>query len=256
VLEAPGERYTFGEARAGAASCDALALGDGGTRNGDLNTAGLCTPGSELDVARRVCVIRATPANGSREIVIGAPFEGPQSGRVVTLVEARRILALPVGSGEASADACLRGRGPRYAVLGTKGNDRITGTNRGDRVFGRGGKDSVDGGRGNDCLDGGAAGDVLSGGLGSDRQFGRAGNDHVNGGSNTDRLHGGAGNDSINTGYGRDTVRGGRGRDKINAATAGPASRLISCGGGFDKLRANRNERRVLRGCERRDFIR
>ncbi|MBA2504423.1 MAG: hypothetical protein H0V29_00595 [Thermoleophilaceae bacterium] len=54
----------------------------------------------------------------------------------------------------------------------------------------------------------------------------------------------------INTGNGRDIVSGGRGNDSINAATAGPPSR-INCGPGVDTVRVNFNERKRTKNCER-----
>ena len=66
---------------------------------------------------------------------------------------------------------------------------------------------------------------------------------------------GGAGNDTINAAYGRDKVFGGKGTDAINVATAGPAAR-VRCGKGKDVVRFNINERRRVKGCERRYSIR
>ena len=86
----------------------------------------------------------------------------------------------------------------------------------------------------------------------ADRRLGR---DNLNGGSEADKLYGGAGNDSINAAYGRDRVKGGKGNDAINVATAGPAAR-VNCGKGKDVVRSNTNERRRIRGCERRYSIR
>jgi hypothetical protein len=216
--------------------------GNGGGGNGGLRA---CPAGSELDTASSLCVIRTTIGGESRTIRVGRPFEGPSGGTVVALGDARRRFQ----------SRCLSGGGPAFAIIGTKGADRVTGTNRRDRILALAGNDRVDGGRGDDCIDGGAGRDVLSGALGKDRIFGMAGGDGINGGADADHLDGGAGNDTLNAAFGRDRVIGGPGRDAINVSTAGPAA-LVSCGAGVDKVRANRNERRRLRGCELRYLLR
>ncbi len=230
------------ESRVGFAGavCDASQQGGGGNGDGAGN-GGLraCPTGSELDTASSLCVIRTSVGGESRTITVGRPFEGPSGGTVVALGEVRRRLK----------SRCLRGGGPAFAIVGTRGSDRITGTNKRDRILALAGNDRVDGGRGDDCVDGGAGRDVLSGALGKDRIFGMTGRDAINGGPDADHLEGGAGNDTLNAAFGRDRVIGGPGRDAINVSTAGPAA-VVSCGGGRDKVRANRNERRRLRGCE------
>ena len=118
-----------------------------------------CPQGSQLDADSGNCIIPATATESV--IVVGRPFEGPSGGRVVRLSEARKVAKSP----------CLSGPGPRYAILGTAGNDRITGTNNTDRMLGLGGNDQISGGRGNDCLDGMAGRDVLSGSIGDDRLY-------------------------------------------------------------------------------------
>jgi RTX calcium-binding nonapeptide repeat (4 copies) len=231
------------ESRVGFAGaiCDASQQNGG---NGDGNGGGngglrACPAGSELDVASSLCVIRSTVGGESRRITVGRPFDGPSGGTVVALGEARKRFK----------SRCLRGGGPAFAIVGTERADRVTGTNKRDRVLALAGNDRVDGGRGDDCVDGGAGRDVLSGALGKDRIFGMSGADGINGGPDADHLEGGAGNDTINAAFGRDRVIGGPGRDAINVSTAGPAA-VVSCGAGVDKVRANRNERRRLRGCE------
>ena len=52
---------------------------------------------------------------------------------------------------------------------------------------------------------------------------------------------------------GRDKVSGGKGNDAINVSTAGPAK--VKCGKGKDTVRYNHNERRRVKGCERRYSI-
>ena len=65
---------------------------------------------------------------------------------------------------------------------------------------------------------------------------------------------GGAGRDFINSANGRDKVSGGKGNDAINVSTAGPAAK-VKCGKGKDIVRYNHNERRRIKGCERRYSI-
>ncbi|MDP2710771.1 MAG: calcium-binding protein [Solirubrobacteraceae bacterium] len=221
--------------------CDPSRQNDGSGPGG--SDGQVCPTGAILDPTRNLCVIPAgTSGSSLGEIIIGRPFQGPSGGTVVPLDVARRRYG---------RSPCLASGGrPLFAIVGTRGNDRITGTNGADRILGLSGNDRIDGGRGNDCLEGNNGRDILSGGLGNDRIYGGAGNDALNGGGGNDRLSGGAGNDTINGGYGADQVFGGPGNDAINVATAGPAAR-ISCGTGFDKIRINRNEVRRHRGCER-----
>jgi hypothetical protein len=235
------------ESRVGFAGavCDASEQGGGNGNGGGNGGLRACPAGSELDAESSLCVIRSTVGGESRTITVGRPFDGPSGGTVVALGEARRRFK----------SRCLRGGGPAFAIVGTERADRVTGTNRRDRVLALAGNDRVDGGRGDDCVDGGAGRDVLSGALGKDRIFGMSGADAINGGPDADHLEGGAGNDTLNAAFGRDRVIGGPGRDAINVSTAGPAA-TVRCGAGVDKVRANRNERRRLRGCEVRYVMR
>ncbi|PTL59459.1 hypothetical protein C7Y72_07245 [Paraconexibacter algicola] len=207
---------------------------------GGANTSKACPNGSSFDAVNGVCIIPASASGGQGIVVIGRPFEGPSGGTVISLNVARQLY---------KNSPCVKGPGPKFAVAGTNGADRITGTNSADRVIARGGNDAVDGGRGNDCLDGGAGKDNVNGAIGNDRVFGLAGNDALNGGPGVDYLSGGSGNDSINAAFGADKVFGGAGNDFINTATAGkPAT--VSCGSGRDKARVNPDEVRRSKGCE------
>ncbi|MCW3015756.1 MAG: calcium-binding protein [Solirubrobacterales bacterium] len=217
----------------------------------------ICPDGSTYDAMTGFCIIPAV-VGGSGIIVVGLPFQGPSGGRVIGLGEAIKLY----GKLE-----CLRGSGPKYAVVGTNKSDRITGTNGRDRILGLGGNDSLDGGRGADCIDGGKGSDRMTGGIGSDRLLGQtgndtmtgnldndsmdggAGNDKVNGGSGKDLLVGGVGNDIISTGYNADTVRAGSGNDVVNIAVQGPSAK-VDCGTGRDKIRLNQRERKTIKGCE------
>lgn len=213
------------------------ATGAGG--NGTTSLSGVCPAGSTLDTSRVLCVIAASKTGGQGEIVIGRPFTGPSGGKVISLVNARKKYK----------SVCLSGPGPKYAIVGTNGADRITGRNTDDRILALGGNDQVDGGRGNDCVDGGSGRDNISGGIGNDRLYGTSGGDALNGGPGKDYLSGGSGNDSLNAAFGQDTVKGGAGVDFINVATAGPPA-SVDCGSGVDKVRFNRNEGRRIRNCE------
>jgi Ca2+-binding RTX toxin-like protein len=287
---ADGRQLVLGEATADGDACAAGSQtggqgGAGGPGTGS-SSARVCAEGAEYDVESNTCVIREDAdggADGKREtIVIGHPYEGQRGGSVLSLDEARQRVA----QGTLGDSPCLRGKGPEFVVLGSRGRDVITGANTADRILSLAGDDRVSGGVGDDCIDGGRGADrltgdngddvihgrsgndqlggsadadklyagtgrdVVQGGDGKDRVSGGSGRDAVNGGSGTDKLLGGSGNDSLNTGFGRDSVHSGSGRDSINASTAGPASRRIRCGKGRDTLRINRNERRRTRGCE------
>ncbi|HEY3189209.1 MAG TPA: hypothetical protein VGJ70_17115 [Solirubrobacteraceae bacterium] len=251
VVETPSAQAVLAEAVAGGDACaatDASATAEDAARRaaegseGSHSAARICPSGATYDPDRGACVIPAHSDQNTTDgdVVVGRAFDGPSGGRVVELSTARRQID----------GRCLTGPGPAFAIVGTGGRDLVTGTNRRDRIVVGGGNDQVSTGRGDDCVDGGAGRDVLSGALGDDRLVGGAGNDALDGGSGADRLLGGSGGDTINAGYGRDRVNGGAGSDAINTAVAGPAARSITCGGGRDKVRINRNERRRVRGCE------
>ncbi len=270
----PGGEAVLAEAIASPGTCEAAA------------PPPVCPPGATYDASRNVCIVTSgsggtgpgsnnggnggngsnggnngsngsnggntntntnTSSGGVNGTAVSAPFQGPQGGTVMPLEMARQI---------APNSVCLKGKkGPKFAIVGTAGKDKITGTNAKERILLLAGNDNAEGGRGDDCIDGGAGGDTMSGALGKDRIIGGKGNDHLVGGSAADFLQGGAGNDTIHSGYGKDVIDGGAGVDKINAATAGPASKTIKCGKGRDKIRVNRNERKKARskkaGCEK-----
>jgi hypothetical protein len=217
----------------------------------------VCPDGSAYDAMTGFCVIPGV-VGGSGTIIVARPFQGPSGGTVIGLGDAIK---------KYGNHACLRGPGPKYAVVGTNRTDRITGTNGRDRILGLGGNDSLDGGRGADCLEGNTGSDRMTGGIGSDRMLGDSGsdtmtgnldndsmdggtgNDKVNGGSGRDRLVGGLGNDILSGGYGADTVRAGSGNDVVNVSVQGPSAR-VDCGTGRDKIRLNQRERKTIKGCE------
>jgi hypothetical protein len=239
ILDAGGSQFVLGEAGASGDACATLS-------DDDDNPGGqICPDGATYDIARNVCVIYE-PSEPGGVIIVGATYQGPSGGTVISLSDARQLAS----SGDLPKSRCLRGSGPRYVVLGTNRSDRITGTNRRDRILALGGNDHVDGGRNDDCLDGNRGGDRVAGGLGDDRLFGQGGRDKLTGGLGNDRLYGGAAADSLNTGFGRDYADAGAGNDRVNAASAGrPAKRLLG-GKGRDRVWVNRNETRRYRGFE------
>jgi hypothetical protein len=239
ILDAGGSQIVLGEAGASGDACATLS-------DDDDNPGGqICPDGATYDIARNVCVIYE-PSEPGGVIIVGATYQGPSGGTVISLSDAR----LMASRGDLPKSRCLRGSGPRYVVLGTNRSDRITGTNRRDRILALGGNDHVDGGRNDDCLDGNRGGDRVAGGLGDDRLFGQSGRDKLTGGLGNDRLYGGAAADSLNTGFGRDYADAGSGNDRVNAASAGrPAKRLLG-GKGRDRVWVNRNETRRYRGFE------
>ena len=253
------------------AACDPSQPPNNGDGDGDDGLPQICPDGAVYDVSRNVCVIAVpgsqTPQNpsgqltGPGSVIVGPPSSGPSGGTVITLQQARkRFPKAP----------CVRGGGPRYVLVGTKGRDNLTGTNRRDRMIGRGGKDRLDAGRKADCVQGDKGRDRLSGGQGRDRMYGGKGKDGFNGGQQPDRLYGGKGRDLmsggpgsdlikgntgpdyLNAAYGRDRLYGGPGDDAINAATAGVRQKAIRGGKGFDKVRCNpRDVKNVGRDVER-----
>jgi Ca2+-binding RTX toxin-like protein len=211
-------------------------------------TRDLCPQGSQYAEDRNLCIIFGGPQGdgGDSDIIVGRPFDGPAAGSVVRLSIARRR---PYGD-----SPCLRGAGRGFAIIGSNRSDDLPGTRLDDRIIGLGGNDRIPATRGNDCIDGGRGADNLSGDVGNDRIYGGSGNDTINAGPGNDIVDGGPGNDSINAAFGADRIAGGPGRDYVNIATAGPPA-SANCGGGHDKIRFNRRERRSVHGCETRYML-
>lgn len=137
---------------------------------------------------------------------------------------------------------------------GTGDADSIRGTSSADSLDGRGGNDSMFGFDGSDVIFGGSGDDVLFGGndrdgessSGADTIYGDAGSDFINGGSGADALYGKNGNDTIVGGPPNDKsvdrIYGDGGADTIYAQNK-PASRdIIYCGGGRDRVFADRSD--------------
>jgi len=147
--------------------------GTGGPFTGSRNP---CITGAEYDAARNMCVITrerdGNLANGRETVTtVGRPYAGPSGGRVALPSEAPK---------SAKKSTCLKGKGVKFLVLGTKRSDHITGFNRPDMIFGLGGKDRISGGRGNDCIVGGKGNDRLAGAQGRDTLIGGSGRDYIN----------------------------------------------------------------------------
>jgi Ca2+-binding RTX toxin-like protein len=161
--------------------------------------------------------------------------------------------------------------GPRDdSLIGTNAADRLYGGAGDDVILGLGGNDPrLVGGFGDDSVSGGRGDDrVLGPGTsregspnydkGSDNLSGDAGDDEVVGGLGPDRLIGGGGRDILldalgeyGTDHSVDILRGGPGNDQLLAwSGAGPID-LLSCGGGFDRVLADKGIDRVPGNCEK-----
>jgi len=174
--------------------------------------------------------------------------------RRVVLVIAGMALALLLASGVAWA----------VNKIGTNGPDTLRGTNGADNLLGRGGNDRLF------ALDGP---DNLLGGPGKDwvdthpKQFRRGdknlqggpGNDIVFGGRGSDNVLGDTGNDLLADGppreFSLDKVSGGDGNDVLFVDNAPAAKDIAACGGGFDRVLADRKDL-VAPDCERVRIVR
>ena len=141
-------------------------------------------------------------------------------------------------------------------LKGTDGNDNLVGLGGQDDLFGKGGSDNLVGGDGKDNVLGG---DERRPGGGDKNLAGGEGNDFVGGGRGSDNLVGGDGNDLLIDGNlredSRDTMAGGDGKDVILANHVPAFRDLVSCGGGFDRVLADRKDT-VARDCERVKVVR
>ncbi len=171
-------------------------------------------------------------------------------------------------TGTTGADV-LRGTPTRDVICGLDGRDVIRGLGGDDEIWSGDRDDVADGGAGNDRIVGGDGGDdlgggdgrdVVWGGLGDDRVYGGRGDDALNGLDGLDRdvfdprlipdadiVEGGPGADVVEGSAGQDTLRGG-GDDDLVLARDGASDR-VDCGGGRDRLTADRIDRQ--RRCER-----
>ena len=141
----------------------------------------------------------------------------------------------------------------------------MRGTNADDNLLGKGGNDILLALAGDDTLLGGAGKDLVLGGsrqepLGGDKNLlGGGGNDVVGGGRGADNLVGGDGNDFLLDGplgdSSRDNLSGGSGKDVINLANVPAVRDVVACGGGFDRVLADRKDT-VARDCEMVKIVR
>ena len=156
----------------------------------------------------------------------------------------------------------LLASGVAWAVnkIGTDGSDTLRGTNGADNLIGRGGNDTLFALAGNDNLLGGAGRDEVFGGDernpkgGNKNLQGGPGNDIVFGGRGSDNVLGDEGNDFLIDGPTRessvDKVSGGDGNDVLLVDNAPAAKDIATCGGGFDRVLADRKDL-VAPDCER-----
>jgi Ca2+-binding RTX toxin-like protein len=185
----------------------------------------------------------------------------------------RRIILLLM----AMAMTLVVASGVAWAVnkIGTDGSDTLWGTSGADNLFGLGGNDKLYALRGSDNLQGGPGNDFVvggtrEGGLGTEypvgghkNLFGGDGNDTIFGGKGSDDFLGGAGNDFLlDAGFFKwgnvccpagDNLSGGAGKDNIIVFNFRKTSEkdIVSCGSGFDRVVANRNDV-LARDCERK----
>jgi Ca2+-binding RTX toxin-like protein len=188
--------------------------------------------------------------------------------RAISLV-ATMVLTLLFASGVALAITDFGGPGDD-SLIGTNADDRLYGRAGDDVIFGLGGDDPrLVGGSGDDSVSGGRGDDrVLGSGIssggsptyekGSDTLSGDAGDDQVIGGLGRDWLIGGGGRDLLLDALGDqgtdrsvDVLRGGPGNDQLLAWSGEGPMDLLSCGGGFDRVVADKGVDRVPGNCEK-----
>jgi hypothetical protein len=152
--------------------------------------------------------------------------------------------------------------GVAWAVnkIGTNGPDTLIGTNNADNLIGKGGNDILNGRGGSDNLLGGPGKDIVFGSNGGDKNLlGGSGNDVVDGARGSDNVLGERGNDLLVDGPTRefsvDNVLGGAGNDVFFVDNVPAAKDIVTCGGGFDRVLADRKDV-VARDCERVRIVR
>ncbi len=144
--------------------------------------------------------------------------------------------------------------------IGTDGPDTLRGTNGADNLLGKGGNDILLALAGDDTLLlGGPGKDNLLGGnerrpKGVDKNLlGGSGNDWVNGGRGSDNVLGNDGNDVVVDGpdreFSTDNVLAGEGKDLVAARNKPAYEDRITCGGGYDRVLADRRDV-VAANCE------
>jgi Ca2+-binding RTX toxin-like protein len=154
--------------------------------------------------------------------------------RGLLFLAAAAALLLTNGSALAAFIRCQTG----VVCNGTEQADDLVGTSRNNIMNGLGGNDIL-------TLNGGD--DEAYGGAGNDKLFGEGGHDRV--------MSGGDGHDLIEGHTGRDGLIGGTGDDVLDAVRfeeGFPERDTISCGAGFDTVKADRADVFLDRAsCER-----
>jgi Ca2+-binding RTX toxin-like protein len=111
--------------------------------------------------------------------------------------------------------------------------DTITGDDADNRLRGTNGADLIDALGGSDRVNARKGDDVVNGGEGNDRLRGSKGDDVLNGDDDDDTLKGGKGVDQMH---------GGPGDDRIDGRGDGRKADTITCGDGFDVVKADHND--------------
>jgi hypothetical protein len=171
--------------------------------------------------------------------------------RRTILLLATMALTLLVASGVALAVTKIGTNGPD-TLRGTNKSDNLLGRGGNDRLFGRGGRDNLLGGTGKDIVIGGN--ESCCGGGGDKNLVGGSGNDAVIGGLGSDNVVGGEGNDFVADGPNRefstDQLSAGDGSDVIGVFNDPAFKDIVTCGGGFDWVFADRKDL-IAPDCER-----
>jgi Ca2+-binding RTX toxin-like protein len=176
----------------------------------------------------------------------------------ILLVLAAMALALLLASGVALAVTKIGTNGPD-TLKGTNGADNLLGKGGNDVLFSLAGRDTLLGEEGKDWvlggndqrplggeknLLGGPGNDGVLGGEDSDNLTGNSGNDFADGDFGPDKILGGEGNDYLvdgpRRGRARDTLIGGDGNDVIDPFNKPTKRDVVTCGGGFDRVLADR----------------
>ena len=175
--------------------------------------------------------------------------------RRTVLLVAVVAACLVMASGVALAVDRVGTNGPD-TLRGTDGADNLSGLRGGDKLLGKGGSDNLSGGPGKDVVLGG---DERRPGGGDKNLDGGSGNDVVAGGRGSDNMAGDDGNDFLIDGNlgesSRDNLSGGSGNDVIVVDNVPAFRDLVGCGGGFDRVLADRKDT-VARDCERVKIVR
>jgi Ca2+-binding RTX toxin-like protein len=141
--------------------------------------------------------------------------------------------------------------------VGTNAPDTLRGTNTADTLLGRGANDILIALAGDDKLLGGQGKDIVFGGnerrhnerrlLGGNKNMvGGSGNDSVVGGRGSDHLLGEEGNDLLLDGpereFATDMLSAGEGNDVVAAVNKPAFEDIVTCGGGLDRVIADRKD--------------